>query len=324
MNRKEEIRSLLEKSQGDKKISEGSLKAYTSTINTFLTKNNLEIKDLNNIDKVKELTKDRTKTYQKTLFSAIIRLIDDEELIKTYKSEIGSKMEKIIDEQKEGKLNKKEKKLLKKEGEDKLLSNKDLTKIITKIKKDIKKYTKDNNSREEYITKQYLLLSTLLLKLNILPRNDYANMLVVNSKDKVNNDHNWLIVTSLTDMKMIFKKFKNVAKLGEIEIKIPKSIAKVIADWLRYREYEEQDNFWLLFNKFRNTHYNTSRFTELVQRMFSRYLEKPLSMNQLRKIRENDIISNPKYQKANLKQKERIHKKLFHSKGIAELYYHKK
>ena len=272
--------------------------------------------------KIVEIVKDKSLSYQISTYSAIVKLTKDKKLKKQYSTLINDLNKTKISEAEEGKYTDKERKTI---GG---LTWSDLENIIPLIREELLSIDEKTEPKRYYIVYQYLILSLLYLKCKFLPRLDYCSIKVIYDKsqlipfdiEKKEDNVNQLLVQE-GYMKIYFNKFKNVKKAKQKVFVICDEIRSEISDWLFYKDNEDKNNLFYNLNK--NKVYDNKRFCELIKRMFVRFLNTPVGVNHIRKLKEKHIQSSTEYINMSIKEKKEIHKTLFHTKNTAELHYNK-
>lgn len=158
----------------------------------------------------------------------------------------------------------------------------------------------------------------LLLALYVLQpplRNDYASVKILYKKPKEDKGNYFIIrkksaVFHLNEYKTkdIFK--KQVYKYSD---KLNKDIYKLLKLSL---EKEPRD---FLFTK-KDKPLTETDISKLIPALFSKYINKHITINMLRQIYETNLIQSPLYNNLSLNQKEEMHKKLLHSFNTAQEY----
>ena len=263
---------------------------------------------------VEELIKSKSKSYKISAFSAIVKLMKDKTLKKQYREKINDINKVKIEESKEGRYTDKERKTI---GG---LSWADLEKIIPMIREELKNIDQKEKPKQYYITYQYLILSLVYLKCKFLPRLDYCSIKVIYDKSHIDETQNQLLVED-DKMTIMFNKFKNKKSVGSKSFEICDEVREEISDWLFFKNNDDKDNLFYNLNK--SKPYDNKRFSELIKRMFLRFLNTPVSANHIRKLKEKHIQTSPEYPNLSLKEREALHEANFHSKATAELHYQK-
>ena len=296
-------------------VSSSTQKSYISILKN-IRKNMLYkgtslmfIKDFEGIDRVLE---NKSLSYKVSAYSAFVKLSKNKKIKKRYSLLMKILNKSKLENLKDNKMNNKEVASI---GG---LTFSDLLKILPLIKEDMKE-NKECECRF-YYSYQYYILSMMYLKCHFLPRLDYCSVKVIYDKSLLNGIDNQLLVEDGV-MTIYFNSFKNIKKIGKMEFKLCEEVREEIEKWLLYKENINSDD--LFYNMKKEKVYNNKRFSELIKRMFLKFLNRPIGANCIRKLKEISIQSNPEYHKLTLKQKEDIHKEVFHSKGIAELCYNK-
>lgn len=300
-----------------KGVSLSSQKAYISILKNVrktLKYKGSSIHFCKNVDKVQECIKDKSLSYKISTYSALSKLIKNKALKKQYTNLIKTLNDSKISVAKEGKYSDKERKAI--NG----LTFEDLQNIIPLIKQEMEDLEDEKDSKEYYNAYQYYILSLLYLKCNFLPRLDYCSVKVIYSQEHIDNTINQLLIED-DNMTLIFRNYKNKKYLGEKRYELCEDIKEQVSEWLVFKQNIDGD--CLFYNMNKKKCYDNKRFSELLKRMFLKYLNTPISCNHIRKLKEKAIQTSPEYIAMGEKEREEEHLKLFHSKKTAELHYRK-
>lgn len=185
-----------------------------------------------------------------------------------------------------------------------------------KIKKELKKTKKEDPS---YLNKyQFYLIALLYTQLPPL-RLDYHNVKVRTTPLEF-TDENYILISN-KKAKLFMNQFKNVKKIGKVEMEYPKDIAREIIKYWKFVKEKNLNNDFLFTDL--NNHsesMDSNKFGRVLNKIFFYYLGKDISVNTLRHIYETEAITSPDYSKKTIKEKEEIHKKLLHSFNTAQEY----
>ena len=308
--------AFLTKGYTKKGVSASTQKSYLSIMKNVrkrLKYNGTTLHFSKKIEDVEEIIKDKSKSYKISTYSAIVKLLTDKKLRKQYQDKINDINKLKIEESKEGKYTDKERKTI---GG---LSWKDLETIIPLIREELKEM--DIKDKKYYMTYQYLILSLVYLKCKFLPRLDYCSIKVIYDKEQLNEIDNQLLVED-DKMTIIFNKFKNKKSIGSKQFEICDEIREEISEWLFFKNNSDKDNLFYNLNK--SKPYDNKRFSDLIKRMFLRFLSHPVSCNHIRKLKEKALQSSPEYINMGETEREAEHLKIFHNKDTANLHYRKK
>ena len=319
MSLKKEIAFLkyLETNFEKENVSISTMKSYISILKNVRKGLNYKGTTLHftkNIDKVEEYVSKKSTSYRISTYSAIIKILKNKKLKELYVEKINDINKEQNEKNREGLYTEKERKTI---G---VLTFSDLQKIIPLIKKELDDIT-DKQSKLYYITYQYYIISVVYLKCKFLCRLDWCNIRIITDKTLLNETDNQLLLED-EKMKIIFNQFKNKKSIGSKEFEICDDVCEKLKKWILFSNDVDKDN--LFYNKNKSKAYDCKRFSELIKRMFLKYLNTSISANHIRKLKENELRIDPEYLKMNLKEREQAHLMNFHGKATAEIHYQKK
>lgn len=160
-----------------------------------------------------------------------------------------------------------------------------------------------------------LMLACYILQQSL--RTDWCNILIYNSFDEINNikmnkDNNYLMIKK---NKLIMNNYKHSTKT--IEIKINSELMILIRIWIKILDLlmdDEYDNlFYYTFNKMNIIHTsNPKTFALYIKRNFENYMNKNLTINDMRHIHEIELQNSDKYKKMTINQKINEHNNMLH------------
>lgn len=309
--------AFLKKGYEKEEVSQSTQKSYLSILKNVrkgLNYNGTTLHFTKDVAKLEEHIKDKSKSYKISAYSAIVKLTTNKKLKKQYQELINSVNQLKIEESKQGRYTDKERKTI---GG---LSWTDLETIIPMIREELKEM--DVKDKQYYMTYQYLVLSLVYLKCKFLPRLDYCSIKVIYNKEQIDTAHNQLLVED-DKMSIMFNKYKNckAKNMGNKTFEICDEIRGEVSDWLFFKTNSDKDNLFYNLNK--SKPYDNKRFSDLIKRMFLRFLKHPVSCNHIRKLKERKIQTDPEYVNLSPEDREKAHELNFHSKATAELHYQK-
>ena len=180
-----------------------------------------------------------------------------------------------------------------------------------------------NNLREKGIDMnvftQKELLYNLLIFIDETPRLEWR-MLVYNPKTDISQKN--YIVCLEGRCQIILNKYKTSKTYGRWVIEIKDNMKQYLYKYIKQMNIVPNKYFFL--NK-RNKPYPSNKFSEHIQRMFKEKTGSPISINCLRKIKENALFhQNKKILNMSLKEREDYVKQHFrHSLQSSLLYYNR-
>lgn len=252
-----------------------SISRYVSNINKLMKDLDIELKDLNDTEKIMKFLEDKSASTKKTYLNSLIvtlQAIGKEDGIDEYK--------KARDKLNEDYFNNANKKTTKEENN--MLDEGELNKLIEKLQKEIndkKLYSKNNLSKSEY----NIILFELLLKLyNNYPfRLDYAIMKVITpSQYKKNNnmDYNYY-VNGAKKSYFVLNNYKTNGTYGSKKIDIDPAIRKYINKFLKNISRDPS----ILITDFKGIQFTRNRLGKFLTNQFIRHINKKISAGMIRK-----------------------------------------
>ena len=169
------------------------------------------------------------------------------------------------------------------------------------------------------------LQDKLLISLYVLQpplRNDYAGVKLL-KKNKPYAERakgNYMVMRPKSWM-FYLNEYKNVAQFGpqkyKYSTKFNPEIYKILLE-----SYEVNPREYLI-EKRAGYAMSDGDISKRIPMITKKYINKTLSINDIRKIYETDLINSQQYKSMNFKQKEAEHRKLLHSFTTAHSTYHK-
>ena len=176
--------------------------------------------------------------------------------------------------------------------------------IEEKIKKQHFEDKEKINDSQRKLILEYLIAGLYVLTPPL--RLTYSNMEIINNPKDVKPKTNYLLITGKFKKKFILQDFKNVEKLGKVEIAIPKDLNLVINLYLKYHS---GDAFLLNTRNFKMSSNSLGKF---LMKIFG------VNLNLIRKAHVNDVLDVEKLQK-----EEEFHKNMLHTGAVAKKIYMK-
>lgn len=281
--------------------SEITRKTYISKLNIIKKKyfpDNEEFEFIKKpLETIKRINKDTLSDSTKKLFYASLYSVSNN---KAYHNEMINYGSKIVDEVKENKV--KESKVKQ------YITYKQLKEIMNII------------SDEDCDIIDRLLMGLYVLQPPL--RNDYAGveLLEKNKPEKERLNGNYMVIRPKSWM-FYLNEFKNVETFGRQVFKYSKKFNPDIYQLLKI-SYELQPRKYLITRP-SGVQMTDVDISKRIPQITKRYLTKELTINDIRKIYETNLINSPKYKSMSMKMKEDEHKKLLHSFNTAHTSYNK-
>ena len=132
----------------------------------------------------------------------------------------------------------------------------------------------------------------------------YSNMEIINNPKDIKPKTNYLLITGKFKKQFILQDFKNVEKLGKVQIAIPKELNLVINLYLKYHS---GNDFLLNTRGFKMSSNSLGKF---LMKIFG------VNLNLIRKAHVNDVLDADKLQK-----EQEFHKSMLHTGAVAKKIY---
>lgn len=171
--------------------------------------------------------------------------------------------------------------------------------------------TKDwKNAQDKLIVGLYTLCEYTL-------RLDWADV-KIESKYNKNRKYNYVVIDSKGDYNFYLNVYKTQSKYGSIKIKLDNPKLKKLLDyWFDTYKYK----YLLVSYKDSSNPLNEMGLSKRIQLIFNKYLNKPISNQILREIKESqNIYGDKNYANMTLNEKYALHSKLLHSFSTANEY----
>ena len=281
--------------------SEITRKTYISKLNIIKKKyfpDNEEFEFIKKpLETIKRINNDTLSDSTKKLFYASLYSVSND---KAYHTEMINYGSKIVDDVKENKV--KESKVKQ------YVSYKHLKQIMDKIPDE------DCNIIDKLLMGLYVLQPPL--------RNDYAGveLLEKNKPEKERLKGNYIVMRPKSWM-FYLNEFKNVETFGKQVYKYSKKFNPDIYHLLK-KSYEVCPRKYLITRP-SGVVMTDADISKRIPQITKKYLDKELTINDIRKIYETNLINSPRYKGMSMKMKEEEHKKLLHSFNTAHTSYNK-
>lgn len=291
---------------------ENTIKAYTTTLNAFINKNNIHIDDLNNYNKIIELLENKKITSKKNILTSIIVYLkmdnNDNNIIDQYSKlleTLNKDYNQYLDTQTKSKTQ-----------SDNWIDYDNLIKFRDKLLKLVK--IQDIDNKTELNTLQFNLLQKSVIVSTYIDhpiRLDFADMKVITNKDVKKSDTNTNYVVTGNKMRFILNDFKNRKHIGSKILVVNSKLRKLITMWLKFNT-----SGYFLVKDDRTTPLNPNNLTKKLQSIFKEEFNKKISASMIRHI---SISHDRKNDPTILEQKqknEKIVNKYLHSTDMNKLY----
>lgn len=148
-------------------------------------------------------------------------------------------------------------------------------------------------------------------------RLDFGDVIVC-EKQNSKRKNNWLL---LNDKKMVLNinKYKTARIYGPLKIEIKdEKLNKLIRKW--FDKFNKEKKYLLVKKNDNYSPIGESLLSKNIKETFKKYLNKEITNQLLRQIKETEIIKDPNYQKLSLNERIKKHEKLTHSYQTAHMY----
>tara|TARA_R100001509_G_scaffold158515_1_gene123737 strand:- start:2865 stop:3854 length:990 start_codon:yes stop_codon:yes gene_type:complete len=284
-------------------IKESSLNMYNQNLKKIIG-NTDNIKELHKFEEIKEKIKDKTDNTKRNYYNSIIVLLQAKKtpskILRKYESERDELNEKYDTVQSKGKLTEKDKK--------NFVSLNELKEMLKKMKKEItlkklhKKPLEKFSKEDKELYDGYFLFSSYL---ELPLRNDLADVEIItkNAYNQLDDDDkknkNFLVMQNGAGKTyfLSLNNYKTNKKYDEKIIQIPKELMYT------YRQYvAKQRPFKYLITTRKGQKVTRNYFTQFLQKISKKYLDKSISTTLLRK-----IILSDKFAELNKEKEEMSH-----------------
>jgi len=253
------------------KLSAGSIRTYTSLIKSLSKGLGIEMSRSSikeNVDKIIEYTKDFAAKKRKTIFSALIVLLDDNSKDVSH-SDLLDKLRLIVMKDSKTADSETEKQQLSDKEKEAWMSWDDIMKVYNNLKKEVQPLWKIEDLKKSAFMRlqDFVMLSCMLL---IPPRRslDWVDFRLRNIDSQKDN--------YLSGNKLIFNSYKTKRYYGRQEIDITKNpLKKILNDWSKLNTSD-----YLLLDTTLNQPLNQTKLTIRLYNLFG----KKISVNMLRHI----------------------------------------
>lgn len=169
-------------------------------------------------------------------------------------------------------------------------------------------------------------LETFLLFLSIrYPiRLSLWNMRITNSKKNIDDKKNYLLVKR-NGFSFIMNDFKNVGSFGKYEFDLDEQDWSIIKNYLKIISTVMSEQEFVLYNYYKEPIPFSSPdiYSKKLKKLLKDKLEKDLTMNDIRRSYETELIQSDRYKNMTNEQQKLEHAKLLHSSSVARNCYNK-
>lgn len=178
---------------------------------------------------------------------------------------------------------------------------------------------KISNLNVEDVLKKMMLYISVRYPMRL----DLYNIKIARKKSELNDKENFLYITNKT-ISFYMNRFKNVVQYGKQVINIEDEDEKrVLRAYIKYLKHYNLDSNLLYRFNFKPLKYpDANSFGSALKYLFKK-IDLNITMNDIRRSYETYHINSDEYKKLTNADKIKIHKKLLHSKNMAELVYNK-
>lgn len=308
-------------------ISIAIYKTNLELLNKVITGNDKiqNIDFVKDVDKVLEALSVKALNTRKNYITAIVvmlKALGEDDLYDRYTALMDMISKKVEDKYDENEKTEKQK--------DNWVDYIEILKLLNKYKtltRPLFRKDKDDlTNKEKDLIQQHLVLYLYSGKAFPIIRNDFADMKIVDDKDKLEDKKNYLVISNnKRSMRFQLNEFKtknsktNIDKPFIIQIK-DAELKSLIRKWIDIANSE-----YLLINlsgnqyKDKGTPMSPNGITKYLQKIFMKHLNKKISTSLLRSI----YITNKYKNNPTIKEKKELAQDMLHSKPTAESVYNK-
>lgn len=177
-----------------------------------------------------------------------------------------------------------------------------------------------NNTKIEDVLDRMILYFSVRYPLRL----DLYNVKIVTLKKDLNSEDNQLYISN-KNISFYMNKFKNVSAIGPQVIHITDDDEKkVIRAYLKYLKHYNLESHLLWKFRFKPYTFATANaYGKALSDIFTKFINKKVTMNDIRRSYESNLINSERYKQLTNKQKEAEHLRLLHSMFAAQYYYNK-
>lgn len=150
------------------------------------------------------------------------------------------------------------------------------------------------------------------------------NIRIARSKKNISNNLNYLYITN-KDVKFLMNDFKNIDSMGAVEIEVNEEDKQLIKDYLKFLTNNNVKTEFLLYNYYKGVipFSSTDMYSRKLKKLLNNIFNADLTMNDIRKSYETNLIQSDKYKTMTNNEKIKQHQKLLHTPFMANLAYNK-
>ena len=150
------------------------------------------------------------------------------------------------------------------------------------------------------------------------------NILITKTKKNIDETKNYLFIKS-KGYSFIMNDFKNIKSFGKYEFDLDEQDFPVIKNYLKKISTILQKQEFLLYNYYQGIIPFSSPdiYSKKLKKLLKDKFEKDLTMNDIRRSYESELIQSDRYKNMTNEQQKKEHSKLLHSTSVARLCYNK-
>lgn len=150
------------------------------------------------------------------------------------------------------------------------------------------------------------------------------NMRITKSKKNIDETKNYLFIKS-KGYSFIMNDFKNVKSFGKYEFDLDKEDFPVIKNYLKKISTILPKQEYVLYNYYQGIIPFSSPdiYSKKLKKLLKDKFKKDLTMNDIRKSYESELINSDRYKSMTNEQQKKEHAKLLHSANVARLCYNR-
>lgn len=150
------------------------------------------------------------------------------------------------------------------------------------------------------------------------------NMRITKQKKNIDETKNYLFIKN-RGFSFIMNDFKNVKSFGKYEFDLDEQDWQVVKNYLKKISNVMPKQEYVLYNYHQGIIPFSSPdiYSKKLKKLLKNKFEKDLTMNDIRRSYETELIQSDRYKNMTNEQKKREHAKLLHSASVARLCYNK-
>lgn len=151
------------------------------------------------------------------------------------------------------------------------------------------------------------------------------NLRIAKNVKDMDTDKNYILIKPKQSI-IYMNDFKNVKSMGPTQIVINKTDNEVVQRYIKKIKIFDKNPKFLLYNWIRGNlvpFSSSDIYSKRLKLLLKEKLDKAISMNDIRRSYETNLIQSDEYKQMTNEEQEKEHEKLLHGKNISHLVYNK-